>query len=249
MQNRSSLIFPIACLFLVAALVFQAFVKTDKTIAKASEANSEDAFAIALNPTRDYLIIVNEDHKYEFGGDYDKSLQEDLIYATDCFGIPTPIEHATSLAFGMLRTKLHTLGIDIELYSSYRTEADQQWVLDTYGSDEEWAANNTVLAPGFSEHHTGLMLSFLVWWPDDSKNGTEDWFQETAEFHAKHPELDTIRENLADFGFIERYPADKVQITGVKYEPYEIRFVGSSEVAHEIMDNGLCLEEYLEEQE
>ena len=30
-------------------------------------------------------------------------------------------------------------------------------------------------------------------------------------------------------------------------EPYQIRFVGSSKIAHEIMDDGLSLEEYLGE--
>ena len=52
-------------------------------------------------------------------------------------------------------------------------------------------------------------------------------------------------ESLADFGFIDRYPGGKEQITGFPSEPYEIRFVGSAEVAHAIMDNGLCLEEYI----
>ena len=38
----------------------------------------------------------------------------------------------------------------------------------------------------------------------------------------------------------------KEEWTGTQSEPFEIRFVGSPEVAHAIMDNGLCLEEYLE---
>ncbi|MBR2855381.1 D-alanyl-D-alanine carboxypeptidase family protein [Candidatus Saccharibacteria bacterium] len=244
MYNRSNLVFPIACLLLVAALVFHAFMQSDDVSAAELE---KDAFEVALNPSRDYLILVNKDHEYKFGRSYDVSLKEDLIYATDCYRIPTLIEPAASLAFGMLRTRLHVMGYDIELFSAYRTKKDQQWVVEMYGNDEEWTKRNTVLQPGYSEHHTGLTLSFMVWLEDDV--GVGDWCEETSELREKLPELDAIRNQLADFGFIERYPAGKEDITGVKYAPYEIRFVGSSKVAHEIMDNNLCLEEYLEEQE
>ena len=103
--------------------------------------------------------------------------------------------------------------------------------------------------PGFSEHHTGLLLNIVVWWPDEGNPNEKIWTTETAERQAKDPDYQVIHDNLADFGFIDRYPAGKEDITGTPCEPYEIRFVGSSLVAHEIMDNGICLEEYLEQSE
>ena len=40
------------------------------------------------------------------------------------------------------------------------------------------------------------------------------------------------------------YPNDKSEITGIGYEPWHYRYVGR-EVALDIRDSGLCMEEYL----
>lgn len=209
----------------------------------AEEASAEDPFAIALNPSRDYLIVVNDEHPYEFGGTYDQLLQDDLIYVSDVYGEATPVEKCTYLAFSQLRASLLNQGMDIGLYSAYRTEADQQWVYDYYGSLEGWADTNKVVKPGYSEHHTGILLNVMILYPGD--DGEEIWYTETAERQKTIPYFALLHESLADFGFIDRYPEGKEAITGVPSEPYEIRFVGSSAVAHAIMDNHLCLEEFV----
>ena len=49
-----------------------------------------------------------------------------------------------------------------------------------------------------------------------------------------------LRENCAEFGFIIRYPENKTEITGVRYEPWHLRYVGT-EVASYIMENNLTL--------
>ena len=196
----------------------------------------EDDFSYALNPDRDYLIIVNDENEYVFGGDYDEELQEDIVYLPDCYGEDTPVEYAAAEAFEMLKEYLsEEKGIKIELYSAYRTWEDQQWVYDYYSQYEDWAETNYIAEPGFSEHHTGLLLNIVVWWPK-----INDWATETPEFFGK------VHKALADYGFIDRYPKGAEAVTGYPNEPYEIRFVGSSEVAHEIMDNNLSLEEYVD---
>ena len=48
------------------------------------------------------------------------------------------------------------------------------------------------------------------------------------------------------YGFINRYPSDKKEITGVTNEPWHYRYVGK-DVAEEIYTSGLCLEEYLQQ--
>ena len=55
---------------------------------------------------------------------------------------------------------------------------------------------------------------------------------------------DGLAEHAADYGFILRYPSDKTEATGMDYEPWHYRYVGS-EQAHKIKESGLCLEEYL----
>lgn len=202
-----------------------------------------DAFSIGMNPNRDYLIVVNDQNEYNFDGPYNKALQDDLVYISDVYGEPTPAEKGTILAFTMLQQSLRDQGIEIGLYSGYRTKEDQQAVYDYYGNLEGWAETNKVSEPGFSEHHTGLLLNILIWGKDEEGNMT--WMTETPERQAAHPEFAKVHEALADFGFIDRYPSGKEDITGAPCEPYEIRFVGSSEIAHGISDNDLCLEEYI----
>ena len=63
-------------------------------------------------------------------------------------------------------------------------------------------------------------------------------FEDTAAFEWLH-------DNAYKFGFILRYPKDKVSTTGYAYEPWHYRFVGR-EAATDIHFAGLCLEEYLE---
>ena len=41
-----------------------------------------------------------------------------------------------------------------------------------------------------------------------------------------------------------RYPRHKRDLTGIGYEPWHYRYVGE-EAAKEIMEQGICLEEYL----
>ena len=54
-----------------------------------------------------------------------------------------------------------------------------------------------------------------------------------------------LRDNAHLYGFILRYPEDKVGITEYDYEPWHYRFVGR-DAAVAIYKSGLCLEEYLE---
>lgn len=206
---------------------------------------SDDEFFIGMNPERDYLIVVNDQNEYNFDGSYNKALQDDLIYISDVYGEPTPAERGAVLAFTMLQQSLRDQGIEIGFYSGYRTKEDQQTVYDYYGNLEGWAETNKVSKPGFSEHHTGLLLNIVIWGEDEEGNMT--WITETAERQKTHPEFKVVHDSLADYGFIDRYPAGKEKITGVPCEPYEIRFVGSSTIAHKIMDNRLCLEEYLDD--
>ena len=45
-----------------------------------------------------------------------------------------------------------------------------------------------------------------------------------------------------EYGFIMRYPADKTEITGMRYQPWHYRYVGRSAAAY-MTEHHLCLEE------
>lgn len=207
-----------------------------------------ETLRIELNPRLDYLILVNDDHPYEFGGEYDEILTEKdengkfvaMFPAPDTTGVPTLVEKATYDAFVRLQGELAKRGLLIQLFSGYRSQEDQKWLVDTYKDNPPiwWVGGEDT-----SGHLTGLELWIYVW---DVFEGEEFmWGAETQERAETISRFKILHELMPDYGFIDRYPAGKEDWTGVSSEPYEIRFVGSPVVAHEIMDNGLCLEEYL----
>ena len=58
------------------------------------------------------------------------------------------------------------------------------------------------------------------------------------------PEAKWIAENAYRFVFIVRYPKDAMDMTGYKYEPWHITYVGNN-VSQTMHDNGIeTLEEY-----
>ncbi|MBU5426917.1 M15 family metallopeptidase [Tissierella pigra] len=94
-------------------------------------------------------------------------------------------------------------------------------------------AKKVVAYPGTSEHNLGLAVDIV----------SLD-YQILDEKQATTPEIQWLVEHCSEYGFILRYPKDKTEITGVIYEPWHFRYVGK-QAAKEIMENGLCLEEYL----
>ena len=65
----------------------------------------------------------------------------------------------------------------------------------------------------------------------------------TNEFADKEV-YDWLRANAWKFGFIERYPEDKVDVTQYSYESWHWRFVGRTH-ALAMLQSGECFEEYL----
>ena len=184
---------------------------------------------------RDYLIIVNQDHPYDFNSEYAVNLQDDLaITKQDTTGEDLYLEYKTLESFHKLRTEARHKGMLIGVLDAYRSKDYEMPVINDYATTDRADI-------GYSEHHTGLNISLVL----DTKlpNGEGPyWLSEGVRI----PENEELTKMLPDYGFIRRYPAGKEEYTGHAYEPYEIRFVGSPEVAHAIMDAGLCLEEYVQ---
>jgi D-alanyl-D-alanine carboxypeptidase len=62
---------------------------------------------------------------------------------------------------------------------------------------------------------------------------------------SKAPEGKWLQKNAWKYGFILRYPKDKTEITGIKYEPWHFRYVGLPHSAI-INEKGIVLEQYLD---
>ncbi len=106
----------------------------------------------------------------------------------------------------------------VNLYNRY-VENDGKEAADTYSG-----------RPGHSEHQTGLAV--------DVYNIKETYtnFENTKEFT-------WMQEHAHEYGFILRFPKDKVNETGYQYESWHYRYVGK-EIAKYIKDNKISFEEY-----
>ena len=131
--------------------------------------------------------------------------------------------------------------------SSYRSYSTQerlynnkvQRVISEQGCSYEDAlviAATEVAAPGTSEHNTGLAVDLLY---------TGMW--ELEEYWEDGEAFDWLMAHCHEYGFILRFPKGKEAITGVIYEPWHYRYVGV-EAATYIMQNGITLEEYVQQQ-
>lgn len=125
------------------------------------------------------------------------------------------------------------------VYSGYRSKKTQQEIYDRNltknlidGCSREEAEKLTrawVALPGTSEHQLGLAV---------------DIDSEDSEQCSDEAVYSWLLEHCAEYGFILRYPADKTDVTGIAYEPWHFRYVGT-EAAQTIMSEGITLEEYL----
>ena len=113
-------------------------------------------------------------------------------------------------------------GLDFVLYTAFRSVSKQ---------NELFTAGKTAIPGGASEHNCGLAVDIGCAKGDFEGSPEESWLLEHAH----------------EYGFILRYPADKVDITGFDHEPWHFRYVGKEQAAL-IKESGLCLEEYLSQE-
>ncbi len=121
---------------------------------------------------------------------------------------------------------------DIIINEGYRTHEQQQKMYDADLAETGQETSDRVALPGHSEHETGYAVNLSIYqegqvYPYD---GTGDYAW--------------INENCDKYGYILRYSADKADVTGLDGEPDHYRYVGQPHATY-IMDNDLCLEEYI----
>ena len=118
-------------------------------------------------------------------------------------------------------------------------EKIQEWIDDEgYSREEAEEVASTIVAyPGTSEHQLGL-----------SADIADRDFPYLNASQADSPTQQWLMEHCQEYGFILRFPDGKSDLTGIIFEPWHYRYVGK-EAAAEIMERGICLEEYLAERE
>ena len=214
-------------LLLVGIAVFAILLTTACT--KKEEEKKEES-------KMNYLILVNKQNKLP--DDWEEIVE--LTDVTNGLGDTYKVEKKAAEAYEKLREDLSKEGIIIELDSTYRTVKQQEelWqeFLKEYG--EEYT-KTYVAVPGTSEHHTGLAIDVKL-----NKDG--EIIDDNDAMTAETEIFSKIHAKLADYGFILRYPVGKEEVTGYGAEVWHFRYVDSVEIAKEIMNKGITLEEYLQ---
>lgn len=123
-------------------------------------------------------------------------------------------------------------GYYLMINSSYRSYQDQEAVYNNYKSSSgQKYADSIAARPGSSEHQTGLAIDIF-----SKTNTNRNSFTDS-------PEAKWLEDNAHIYGFILRYPEDKVDITGYNYESWHYRYVGE-DIATYIYEHDITFEEY-----
>lgn len=131
-------------------------------------------------------------------------------------------------AFNEMKQSAAEDGCELYISSGFRSYSLQKSLYERYcARDGKAAADRYSARPGNSEHQTGYAIDL---------NTITYSFANTTEGK-------WVAANCYKYGFILRYPEDKESITGYRYEPWHIRYVGIA-LATDIYNSGLCLEEY-----
>ncbi|MBB6282391.1 M15 family metallopeptidase [Geobacillus subterraneus] len=127
-------------------------------------------------------------------------------------------------------------GIELVAVSAYRSYERQQVIFaEEVRQKGEEKAVQVVAHPGQSEHQTGLAVDI---------SSRSAGYQLTEAFGATK-EGQWVAAHAHEYGFIIRYPKGKEAVTGYKYEPWHLRYVGRKAAAV-IKERGLTLEEYFQ---
>lgn len=183
------------------------------------------------------LVLVNGGHSFEPASVVTETLHDkaaDTYYVKD---LELSVQaHLIEPLNAWLTEFYNNTGInDTLVVAGHRTEEYQQGLydraLENHGQEY---ADNYIALPGHSEHHTGLAIDFDTY----TNEGILGGFDGEGEFQQ-------IVDEAWKYGFVQRYPTDKSDITGINYEAWHFRYVG---LPHSgiMAEKNLCLEEYIE---
>ena len=126
-------------------------------------------------------------------------------------------------------------GHSIKLLSAYRSYQRQAVLFNQYQAKYGTAYAERISArPGTSEHQLGLAADLGY---------TNSRAELKAEF-GQTPAGLWIAEHAAEYGLIIRYPQGKEEITGYKYEPWHVRYVGVEHAEVMLASGAETFEEY-----
>ncbi len=186
------------------------------------------------------IILINSEHQYVFPEEGTQEIKTLYGNKTSSYKISDTSVSLDAVILEKFNIFMDAFAAatgkkDILAVSGYRTFDEQKEIWDSrVASDGEELAAMYVALPGTSEHHTGYAIDLTVYTDEGVGMSIDD-----------DPTYMWINENGHKYGFILRYPDDKIDITKIGYEPWHYRYVGLPH-AYIMKTQNLCLEEYVE---
>ena len=153
------------------------------------------------------------------------------------------VDRRCARALAQMLTDCRAEGYEPIICSAYRTQEYQEMLYRNKilrllaegvpNADAPTIAARSVALPGTSEHQLGLALDLI----SETYTNLDQW-QERTEVQQ------WLMQNCWRYGFILRYPNGTSETTGIIYEPWHYRYVGS-ETAKAVTESGLVFEDYL----
>ncbi|MEO8907514.1 MAG: M15 family metallopeptidase [Microbacteriaceae bacterium] len=178
--------------------------------------DSFDKAAHSLDDPASIWVVVNKSRALN-----PKSyVPADLEYPDVPYVNHQPLRQEAATALVALFNAAHSdAGLGMSVQSGYRSYDTQVSVYN-----EDVAAHGVAYAdtdtarPGTSEHQTGLAVDISA---VPASCSLDACFGTT-------PQGEWLATNAWRFGFLLRYPADKVPVTGYTYEPWHFRYIGTA---------------------
>ncbi len=181
------------------------------------------------------FILVNKNNKLAIDYEPNTLVDSDIAFEEyiDCKQLDERTSNAAKEMFNAaLKENINLIAI-----SGYRSYSVQQ---NLYNSRVEVKGiektRQYTAEPGASEHQTGLAIDIVC----NDYPYLDEEFENTDAFK-------WLFNNCYKYGFILRYQKGKEDITGYNYEPWHFRYIGDVDIAKDIMERGICFEEFIDE--
>lgn len=238
-QKLCIIVMAILVIAIFACLIAIACLSADFSSPEDDDGNNEQSAGVSLEVLQDsqtYKVSLNE------------ALAGSLVTVNSNHGYNLPSTELNLLLVSEYRTQNsiaeESIPYKINGISSLKLDKVALENLHVMLSDLKKATgrNDTMIATGYKsdlmdEYSTGKLVALKAY----DVNGVETLLSEEM-----NSDLESwLEKNAYKYGFIQRYPEGKEDITGVSDYTHCYRYVGIEHAAY-ISQNGLCLEEYVE---
>ena len=246
--NRKSLAIIILVLLLTTFFIWYHFhnrkpSSTSQSAKSSAEASSSAAknntqpfnkHQYSINDPTSLWVVVNKGRQLPSSYAPSDLVVPDLPIRPSASGDEQYVRAQTAAALKQLFAAAAKDGLQFMIGSGYRSYSFQSSVYNNFVASQGRAqADRSSARPGHSEHQTGWAVDVE---PASRQCEIELCFGNLAEGK-------WLAANSYKYGFIIRYPKGKESLTGYEYEPWHIRYVGSS-LANQVHQSGQTLEQF-----